>query len=217
MRDQVIASIEKEKLIVIIRGIERKKLIPLAEAMYEGGVRLLEVTYSANGSVADEETAESIGLLSERFDGRMQIGAGTVLTEKQVCLTHEAGGKFIISPNANPKIIEKTRELGMVSIPGAFSPTEIELAHELGADFVKLVPVTNLGVEYVKAVTAPLSHIRLLAVGGIDLSNIPLYQKAGVCGFGVGSNIINKKMVTNGDWQCIAALAKQYSQAVKGE
>lgn len=217
MKKKIIDVIKKEGLIVIVRGIDKNKLIPLAQAMYDGGVRLLEVTYSANGAVSDEETAENIHALCNHFGEKMYIGAGTVLTEKQVELTKEAGGGFIISPNTKERVIKRTAELDMVSIPGAFSPGEIEAAHEFGADFVKLFPVTNLGAEYVKAVKAPLSHIDLLAVGGIDLDNIPLYKKAGVCGFGIGSNITDKSMIANEDWQGIAELAARYSSAAKGD
>lgn len=217
MSQEIIDQIKKEKLIVIVRGIERKKLIPLAQAMYDGGVRLLEVTYSTNGTVSDEETAENISTLVTHFGNKMYIGAGTVLTEKQVELTKKAGGGFIISPNTKQSVIKRTVELGMVSIPGAFSPSEIEDAYEFGADFVKLFPVTNLGTKYVKAVKAPLSHIDLLAVGGIDLDNIPLYKEAGVCGFGIGSNITDKSMIADEDWQGITELANRYSSAVKGD
>ena len=87
-------------------------------------------------------------------------------------LTKAAGGTFIISPNTNKKVIAKTCELGMVSIPGALTPTECVDAHEAGADFVKLFPITNLGSGYVKAMKAPLSHIRFLGVGGIDENNM---------------------------------------------
>ena len=118
------------------------KLIPLAKAMYDGGVRFLEVTYSANGGVTDENTAENIKMLAERFKDKIHIGAGTVLTNKQVELTKKAGGEFIISPDANASVIKKTKELGMISIPGALTPTEIEAAHKAGADFVKLFPIT---------------------------------------------------------------------------
>ena len=214
MRNKIIEAIETEKLIVIVRGVEREKLIPLAEAMYAGGVRLLEITYSANKKVSDEETASRIELLASHFGERMQIGAGTVLTEEQVILTHRAGGKFIISPDACPEVIQKTRELGLVSIPGALTPTEIQQAHRAGADFVKLFPITSLGAPYVKAVRAPLSHIRLLAVGGIDETNMADYLRAGISGFGVGSNIIDQKMLAENDYNGITALAKRYCQAL---
>ena len=208
--------IRNERLIVIVRGVKSEQLIPLAEAMYEGGVRLLEVTYSANGKVPDEETAKNIGALVEHFGDRMQIGAGTVLTEKQVALTAAAGGKYIISPIANPAVIAATRKAGLVSIPAAYTPTEIEAAYECGADFVKLFPVTSLGPSYVKAVRGPLNHIPLLAVGGVDLSNLADYAKAGVSGFGIGGNIVDKKMLETGDYAAITDLAKRYVSTVKG-
>ena len=215
MREQIIQTVEQEKLIVIVRGVESEKLIPLAEAMYQGGIRLLEITYSANGKVSDEETAANIAALAKHFEGRMYIGAGTVLTEKQVELTAKAGGKFIISPDTCPEVIQKTRELGLVSMPGALTPSEMQIAHRNGADFVKLFPVTSLGASYVKAVKAPLSHLKMLAVGGVDESNMTEYLKAGVSGFGIGSNIINKKMLEQNDWQGITALAEKYVAIVK--
>lgn len=215
MRSKVIETIEKEKIIAIIRGVESEKLIPLAEAMYNGGISLLEITYSANGTVSDEETAENIKLLSDKFSGRMYIGAGTVLTEKQVELTHNVGGKFIISPDTCPNVIEYTRKMGLVSIPGALTPSEIQTAHKAGADFVKIFPITNMGVEYVKAVRAPLSHIKLLAVGGINTTNIKDYLNNGICGFGIGSNIIDKQALINNDYQKITELAQKYVSEVK--
>ena len=212
MKKEIIECIETEKLIVIVRGIDRNCLIPLAEAMYNGGVRLLEVTY---GSVTDEETAENIKLLSEHFNGKMYIGAGTVLTEKQVEMTYKSGGKFIISPDCNECVIKKSNELGLVSMPGALTPTEIQNAHKYGADFVKIFPASNLGPEYIKAVRAPLSHIKLLAVGGINYDNIPDYIKVGVSGFGVGSNIIDKKALAEKDFAKITELAKSYVSQLK--
>lgn len=214
MKNRVIEKILEEKIIAIVRGIDSDKLIPMTEAMYEGGIRLLEITYSADGRVSDEETAENICRLAEHFEGRMFIGAGTVITESQVELTAKAGGKFIISPDTYEGVIRKTNELGLVSIPGALTPTEIQNAHRFGADFVKMFPITNMGVEYVKAVKAPLSHIRLLAVGGIDENNMSEYLRAGVCGFGIGSNIVNKKLIDAGDFDGIAQLAKKYTTGI---
>ena len=214
MREKIIDAIQSEKLIVIARGVKKEKMISLAEAMYAGGIRLLEITYSADGSTPDEETAENIKMLAEHFEGRMFIGAGTVITEKQVELTKKAGGQFIISPDTYENVIKKTRELGMVSIPGALTPSEVQTAHRFGADFIKLFPVTTMGVEYVKAIKAPLSHINFLAVGGIDEGNIYDYLKIGVCGFGIGANIVNKKLIDAEDYAGITELAKKYTKAV---
>ncbi len=215
MRNSVIDAIEKEKIIVIVRGVAQEKLLSLAEAMYKGGIRLLEITFDASGNVTDEETAESIRLLSQAFEGRMYIGAGTVLTEKQVELTKSAGGKFIISPDTYDNVIKKTRELGMVSMPGALTPSEAQAAYRAGADFIKLFPVTSLGTEYIKAVKAPLSQLKFLAVGGVNLENISEYLNAGISGFGLGSNIIDKKALAENNYEAITALAEQYVRAVK--
>ena len=215
MNDKLIKMIENEKIIVIVRGVPSEKLIPLVEAMYSGAIRFLEITYSADGSTSDEKTAENIKMLSEHFDGRMYIGAGTVLSEKQVELTKEAGGQFVISPDTNPDIIKKTKELGMVSIPGALTPSEITIAHRSGADFVKMFPIVNMGADYVKAIKAPLSHIRLLAVGGVNENNISEYFRAGVCGCGVGSNIVSKKLIDENNYEAITELAKNFVSAVQ--
>ena len=212
----MIQAIEQAGLVVIVRGVAREALIPLAEAMYAGGIRFLEITYSANGAVSDEETANRIRMLKTHFGDRMHIGAGTVISAKQVELTAQAGGEFTISPNTNGEVISLTKQLGLISMPGAYTPSEVEAAHEYGADFVKLFPVTALGPAYVKAIKAPLSHIKLLAVGGIDLSNIASYKKAGVSGFGIGSNIIDKAMLESGNFAGITALAAQYVAAVEG-
>jgi len=215
MREDVIKLVWKEKLIVIVRGVEEQRLIPLAEAMYEGGIRLLEITYSPDGSISDERTAENIKLLSEHFQGKMLIGSGTTLTEKQVEYTKEAGGEFIISPDVNPDVIRKTRRLEMVSMPGALTPSEIQTAHICGADFVKLFPVSSLGSSYVKAVKAPLSHIKFLAVGGINEENMAEYIRSGVCGFGIGTNIVDKKMLADDDYAGITRLARKYTEEIK--
>ncbi len=215
MEKKLIETIEKEKLIVIVRGVEKEKLLPLAEAMYDGGIRLLEITYSQKGEPSDEDVADSIKLLATHFEGRMFIGSGTTLTERQVELTAKAGGRFIISPDVNTEVIKKTKELGLVSLPGALTPTEIMTAHTAGADFVKLFPISNLGVSYFKAVKAPLSAVKFLAVGGIDENNMKEYLDAGVTGFGIGSNIVNKKLIDSSDFAKITELAKRYVEAVK--
>jgi len=209
--NNVIESIKKNKIIVIVRGVAKDDLIPLAEAMYKGGIRLVECTYDATGKLSDEENAANIKALVDHFDGKMTVGAGTVLTEKQVELTKKAGGAFIISPNTDSDVIKKTRELGLVSIPGALTPTEVAAAHKAGADFVKIFPVDVYGPKYVKTISAPLSHIKLLAVGGITPDNMGDYLKAGACGVGVGSGIVNKKMIADGNFDAIVEMAKEYT------
>ena len=170
-RQSVIQKIEEEKIIVILRGYGYEDLYKTVGAMHEGGIRCCEVTYDSCGNIKDEQTAEHIARLCRDFPD-MLIGAGTVLTERQVELTAEAGGKYIISPDTNPDIIKKTVELGLVSIPGALTPSEATLAHRSGADFVKLFPNGEVRPTYLKALIAPLAHIKFLAVGGVNVTNI---------------------------------------------
>ena len=217
MREYVISKIEQEKIIAIVRGVEKKKLIPIAQALYDGGIRLIEVTYSMDKKISDEQTAEMIASLARHFQGEMLVGAGTVIEEKQVEYTKQAGGSFIISPDTYAPVIQRTRDLGMVSIPGAITPTEALTAVRAGADFVKLFPIAKMGgPSYVKAIFAPLSGVKMLAVGGIDENNIADYIKVGVKGFGIGANIIDKKLVEAEDYAGITALAKRYMAKCAG-
>ncbi|MBE7052331.1 MAG: bifunctional 4-hydroxy-2-oxoglutarate aldolase/2-dehydro-3-deoxy-phosphogluconate aldolase [Ruminococcaceae bacterium] len=212
MERKIIEQIEKYKIITIVRGVAKEKLIHLAEAMYEGGIRLVECTYDMKGNVSDEETASYIKMLSSHFGDKMVVGAGTVLTEKQVELTREAGGKFIISPDTNVNIIKKTKQQGLVSIPGALTPSEIAMADRAGADFVKVFPVNLLGgPSYIKTISAPLSNVRLLAVNGVSAGNMTEYLEAGACGVGIGSGVVNKAKIDAGDFKAITELAKLYT------
>ena len=214
--ESTVRAIEKNKIIVIVRGVARDKLIPLAEAMYNGGIRLIECTYDAKGIISNEEMASRIAMLADHFGNDMIVGAGTVLSTEQVELTKNAGGKFIISPDTNPEVIAKTKELGLVSIPGALTPTEIAAAYAAGADFVKLFPIDVIGgAKYVKSVKAPLSHIRMLAVGGVTENNLREFIDSGACGIGVGSGIIDKNLIEKGDFEAITKLAERYTSQIQ--
>ena len=211
-REEIIKAIETHRIIVIARGLNREELLNTAEAMYRGGIRLMEVTFNACGNPSDAETAANIAMLAEHFKGRMYIGAGTVLRPAQVDLAAKAGAAYIISPDSRREVIERTRELGLVSLPGAFTPTECTTAWDFGADFIKIFPNSEMKPSYIKALKAPLSHIRFLAVGGVDLDNLQDYMAAGACGIGIATGIINKQMVKAGDFDGITELARRYTE-----
>lgn len=212
--ENTVLTILKEKMIIIVRGVERDKLIPFAEAVYNGGARIIECTFDSTGATPDQETAEKIKLLVDHFGDKMLIGAGTVLTEKQVELTKKAGGKFIISPDTNPQVIAKTKKENLVSIPGALTPSEAVAAHNAGADFVKLFPIGRMGSGYIKDVKAPLSHIKFLAVGGVNAENIAEYLKNGASGVGIGSDIANKKLIAENKFEEIENTTRKYIEAI---
>ena len=143
----------------------------------------------------------------------MTVGAGTVLTKEQVRLTAEAGGKFIISPDTNEAVIKESVRLGLVSIPGALTPTEAQSAHSYGADFVKLFPVSSLGPSYIRAITAPLSHVRFLAVGGVNERNVGDYIRAGAVGVGIGGSLTS--LLSENNYEAITEMARKYVEAVR--
>lgn len=214
MRDYIIEQIEKSKIIAIVRVIEKNKILNVAEALYEGGIRLMEITFNQKNPEKFPDTTEAIKTIAEEFEGRMLVGAGTVTTPELVEMAADAGAKYIISPDTNLDVIRRTLKYGLVSIPGAMTPTEIMAAHNAGADFVKLFPSGNLGVDYIKAIRAPISHIRLLAVGGINENNIRQFLDAGMCGAGIGSNLVNGRWIENAEYDKIANAAKMLVSAI---
>lgn len=209
MREQVIKWVEQHKIIAIVRGAEPAKCAAVAKALYDGGIRLMEITYDQAHPESWKDTAAAIGQVNTDYAGKLLVGAGTVTTPELVEMTAAVGGNFIISPDTDLAVIKKTLELGLVSMPGALTPTEIKAAHSAGADFVKLFPISNMGPGYLKAVRAPLNHIKMMAVGGINEKNMRDYLDAGACGFGIGGNLANKKWIAAGEFDKITAVARE--------
>ena len=212
MREQLIQKVLDKKIVAIVRGVYGEDCVNLAQALYEGGIELLEVTFDQSKPEELSRTSDSIKMLVERLGDKMVFGAGTVTTVQMLELAKNAGAKFIVSPDTNEEVIKATVAAGMVSMPGALTPTEIVTAHRYGADFVKLFPAGTQGTAYFKAVTAPLNHIRLLAVGGVNEQNIADFMAAGAVGAGVGGNLVNKTWIANGEFDKITALAKEFTK-----
>ena len=129
-------EIVEKKIIAISRGIHSSHIIHTAKALLDGGIVLLEVTFHPSDDKISADTLKSIEILQNEMKGRMHIGAGTVLTEERAEQAYLAGAEFIISPNVDEKVIRKTKELGLISIPGAMTPTEAAAAWRAGCDFV---------------------------------------------------------------------------------
>ena len=213
MRETVIQAVLDHKLIAIVRGVYGEDCLHLAQALCKGGIRLLEVTFDQAKTEDWKKTADTIRLLVETLGGQMTFGAGTVTSPELVAMARSAGAEFIVSPDVNERVIKATVDAGMVSMPGALTPTEVLTAHAYGADFVKLFPVGNLGASYMKAVHAPINHVRLLAVGGVNEKNVDSFLEAGAVGAGVGGNLVNKQWIANGEFEKITALAEEFVRA----
>lgn len=207
--------IEKHKVIAICRRVYGEDLLRLAEALSAGGVKLIEVTFDQSDPACLEKTAHSMEMLRSHLEGAIRFGAGTVLTTAQVEAARVAGGEYIISPNTDPEVITHTKALGMVSIPGAMTPTEILAAHKYGADFVKLFPASDLGLSYMKAISAPISHVKLLATGGVTEENFCAYLQAGFIGAGVSGRLCDKNQIAGKNFQELTRRARAFSALCK--
>ena len=210
MRERIIQEILEKKIISIVRGVEPDKMVRIAEALYEGGVTMIEVTFNQKNPASWQETANSIAAIKAAMGDKMFVGAGTVTSVELVDMAAKAGAGYIISPDTDPDVIARTRELGLVSLPGAYTPTEAKQAHNAGADFVKLFPCVGDAPAYLKALCAPLSHIKFLAVGGVTADNAADFLKAGAVGIGVGSSLVNKKWADAGEFWKITEEAKRF-------
>ena len=216
-REEIVQSIYNNKVIAIIRGMEPQHCVSCAEALYAGGIKMIEVTFNQRASDSFRATTDAIRAICETMEEQMTVGAGTVLTREQVDLAYDAGACYIVTPSLNLEVLRYAKEKGMVTLLGALTPSEVVTAYEAGADFVKIFPIGNLGPAYMKAIKAPLSHIPMLAVGGVNEKNIQGFLDAGAIGAGVGGNLVNKVWVENGEFDKITALAKEYVAIVNKE
>jgi len=213
--NDILKRIYKNKIIAIIRGIGSDRILPTVEALLNGGISLLEVTYNHESNAVENDTLTSLLLITKEFGNDVCLGVGTVLTTKQVEDAIDSGVQYIISPNTDVSVIKKTKELGKISIPGAFTPSEMVLAYHAGADIVKLFPAGVLGTKYIKAVLSPLSHIPVVAVGGVDADNAAEFIKAGAIGVGVGGKLVDVKSIYAGEYDNITRTAREYLSKIK--
>lgn len=177
------ALLEKTGIIAIARNIETQWATTLAQALYEGGIRLLEITMNT------PHAATIIRNLKLEFEDKMQIGAGTVTNMMRLKEAVEAGASFIVTPNVNPEVIAYCVEHALLIVPGVLTPSEMLSASEMGCQYVKLFPANAFPVSYLKNVRAALSESRVLVVGGVSSANLDGYLQAGAVGAGVGGNL----------------------------
>lgn len=201
--------VKESHVIAIIRGIEKKDIIPVAQALYDGGIRLVEVTMNTNGA------PEMISLLNENFLERLYIGAGTVLDVEIAKKAIDAGAKYFVTPNLDEEVIAFALENNIGILPGVMSPTEVVNAYKAGAKMVKVFPTSILGSDYIKELQGPLSHIPMVAVGGVRPTNAADFIKAGAIGIGVGSSLIDKAAIAEGNFEIITEKAELLLQKIK--
>jgi 2-dehydro-3-deoxyphosphogluconate aldolase/(4S)-4-hydroxy-2-oxoglutarate aldolase len=209
-----IEELKRTRLMVLARGVPKNVLLKAVAAIEEAGVTVFESTFDHRRADCVAENAEKIAALVGAFGGRMAIGAGTVLTVEEVRAAHAAGATFIVSPDSDLEVISETKRLGMVSIPGAMTPSEIKRAYALGADIVKLFPADDLGYHYIQNLKGPLPHIPLMATGGVNPQTIPEFLSRGILAVGTGITVFRPDLVAAEDYEGIKALAKEHVEAI---
>jgi 2-dehydro-3-deoxyphosphogluconate aldolase/(4S)-4-hydroxy-2-oxoglutarate aldolase len=196
------------KIVAILRGLNAADVIKVATALHEGGINMIEVTLNSNDALS------LIKKLSYNFGNKMLVGAGTVLTVEDARSAIDAGAKFLISPTLDVDIVKTAKDNLAVSIPGAYTPTEIFTAYKNGADIIKIFPAQS--PDYVKHILAPLNQIPVMPTGGVGINNIEAYAKAGAAAFGIGSSLVNnKEKVDESYLQNLTAKAKRFVEAIK--
>lgn len=209
--------IAEHKVVVICRRVYGDNLKKLAAALFKGGIRLIEVTFDQQDPDCIDKSCGALILLNELYGDTMLVGAGTVLSVEQVDAAFKAGAKYIVSPDVNPAVVKRTKELGLVSMPGAMTPTEILAAHNCGADFVKLFPATTLGFKYIKDILAPITHVKLVATGGVSEENLAQYLDLGFAGAGISGRLTDKKLIESGDLEELTHRAEVFVKIARGE
>lgn len=208
MQTDVLQELIECKIVAIVRGVPETLAERTVAALADGGIRLLEVTLNTPGA---------LGMITRwraTYAGCLRIGAGTVLDVDAAQAAVAAGAEFLIAPNLHEAVLRYGVEQGIEVWPGVMTPTEIARAWQLGAHLVKIFPLGTLGTQYLKDVRAPLGHIPMLAVGGIDLHNIADFLRAGAAAAGLGSSLVDKKLIEAEKFDELTALAKRYVEAV---
>ena len=182
-----VTEIRNRGVVAVIRGATPESIISIGNALKDGGVTALEITMETPRAASVIEAA------AVYFGDEVLVGAGTVLDPETARMAILSGAKFIFSPTVRKETITMAKRYGVISVPGAFTPTEILTAYEYGADLIKVFPADAFGPSYLKNIAGPLPHIPLMPTGGVDLHNTADYMKAGAVAVGVGSTLVNTK------------------------
>jgi len=185
--------IRETGVIAIMRAKSSEQLLAAADAIHAGGVKVIEVTMTTPGALGVIEEA------TRRYGERVLFGAGTVLDPETARAAILAGAGFVVAPTLSLAVVAMCKRYGVPVIPGCYTPTEMLTAWEAGADMIKLFPAEVGGPDLVKAILAPLPQLEIVPVGGVDLNTAAEFIRKGAAALGVGSGLINQKLLDAGD------------------
>src|SRR6185369_12299700 len=208
-KSEIISLLTNPGIIAVVRAQKAEQVLPLSEALIAGGVIAIEITMTTPKAIdVIREASQKLGSLG-------LIGVGTVMDAAACDSAIEAGAEFVVSPILRPGLVSVAHAAGRPIMLGAYTPTEAHLAHEAGADFVKIFPADGLGPGYIKALLAPLPHLRIVPTGGVDLTNAREFLKAGCVALGVGSSLVSSQILREENWPELTRLAREFVKAVK--
>jgi len=208
-KNDILDTILETGVVAIMRAKSADQLLEAAEAVLAGGVKAIEVTMTTPGAL------DVIRQAINKFGGTVLFGVGSVLDSETARSAMLAGAQFVVCPTLNIRTIEICNRYSVPVMPGAYTPTELLTAWEAGASIVKVFPASAGGPAYIKAVKAPLPHIRLAAVGGVDLNNAADFIRAGVDIVGVGGELVSQKLLDAKDFASITESARHFRQEVE--
>ena len=202
------AELQEIGLIAIVRTDLDADMRRVAEALAEGGIRAMEITLNTPNALA------SITTVRRELSPALRVGAGTILNAADAQKAEEAGAEFLVTPTLQLDTIAFCRQHTLPLACGCLTPTEALTAHQAGADFIKLFPADTLGPSYVRALLAPLPFLRIIPTGGVSLQNVADYIQAGSVALALGSNLVSRQILRDGDWSGLTAFARDYVQAL---
>jgi 2-dehydro-3-deoxyphosphogluconate aldolase / (4S)-4-hydroxy-2-oxoglutarate aldolase len=206
---EIVSLLQNPGIIAVVRAKRADQIIPLSEALLAGGVIAIEITMTTPNAIA------AIRQASAHFGSRALIGVGTVLDDKTCRAALDAGAEFVVTPVLKPEFVPLAHAAGRPIMLGAYTPSEAQAAHEAGADFVKIFPAETLGAAYIKALRAPLPHLRVVPTGGVDVHNVAEFLKAGCVALGVGGSLVSAKILQEDNWPELENKARLFAEAAR--
>lgn len=208
-RSEILDAVLASGAVAVVRLADAGQLVRVAEAIAEGGVTAIEVTMTTPNALG------VIGEVSRELGDAVTVGVGSVLDAATTRRAVDAGARYVVSPVFKREIIDAAHRLGVPAMTGCFTPTEILAATEAGADTVKVFPADVLGVAFFKGVLAPMPHLKLMPTGGVSLTNAGDWVRAGAVAVGVGSALLDKQAIADGDWATLTSHARTLRASVE--
>ena len=208
-KEETLSSLINCGAIAVIRLADPNKLIKVAQAIFEGGVSGIEITMTVPDAINVIKTAAA------ELGSYMNIGVGSVLDAATAQKAIDAGAKYVVSPIFKKEIVDAAHKNNVPVMPGAFTPTEVQTAYEAGADIIKIFPADVVGMAFFKGVLAPMPHLKLMPTGGVSLTNAGEWLKAGACAVGVGSALLSKQAIAEGNYRVLTDNAKILMESIR--